>query len=627
MRLRSQSAALLLALLLAACSSTPGSGPSAPTPAPPSAEAVATAVAAADALFFANHYEQAQRDLAGLVAEAPGSPVAHAAYALFLNYRQDFPAALAEAKAAVAAGPADGNARAVLCRVQDWSMDIADAVTTGRRAVALAPGHVLAHLFLSEALADHGDTAASQQQIDAASALLGPSSSAYERAELQRERSNLARDNGDTATELSADIAARAAQPGWVNRSEELAGAYIDANQLGGAHTVLESALALAPDDQVLLASLGSVALQQPDFDTAGQAYTRLLAITPNDPSVLESAAEVAEAAHRDSAGARRLLLRALSIAPTDVDAVDYILRLARIDGDVPAARQQILDTVAAAEGADSDHPRPVSVPDPDAVRAAHALVALAGVNAARSAAGLGPVALDASLTTSAANHCFYWLANNALGAVAGLGIHQETPRTPGFTGVRAGDRDVAAGWRGGAVAEDITHRGGAGPAVADWVDSVYHRFPIIRPDMHTLGYADCAIGPLPMEDMEFGYGSVPAGAGPVLVPGAGQSGVTTTFLDNELPDPLPAGASRSAGYPVTVTFLEDTAVVLRSFSLRDASGAEVPAYTLSPSALNENSATLLAKTPLKGGTTYTAHVTATIDGRGFDRTWTFRTA
>ncbi len=626
MRLRSQCAALLLVLALAACSSTPASAPPASTPAPLSAEAEVAAVTAADELFFANHYEQAQRDYAELVGQAPGSPVAHAAYALFLNYRQDFPAALVEAKAAVAAGPRDGDARAILCRVQDWSMDVDDAVTTGRRAVSLAPGDVLAHLFLSEALADHGDAAASQQQIDAASALLGPSASAYARAELQRERANLARDNGDTATELSADIAARAAQPGWVNRSEELAGAYIDADQLGGAHTALQSALAISPDDPVLLASLGSVAMQQPDFATAEQAYSRLLAVTPNDPSVLEAAAEVAEAAHRDSGGARRLLLRALSVDPTDVNAVDYLLRLARIDGDEATAREQILDTVAAAVGADGDHPRPVAVPDPDALRAAHDLTALAGVNAARAAAGQATVTLDASLSASAANHCFYWLANNALGAVSGLGIHLETAGTPGFTGVRAGDRDVAAGWRGGAVAEDITHRGGPGPAVADWVDSVYHRFPIIRPDMHTLGYADCAIGPLPMEDMEFGYGSLPAGAGPVLVPGDGQGGVPTTFLDNELPDPLPTGAPRNAGCPVTVTFLESSAVVLRSFSLRDASGAEVPAYTLSPSALNENSATLLAKAPLKGGSTYTAHLTATIDGRAYDRTWTFRT-
>ena len=622
---RRLSAVLAVAALLSACSSS--AAPS-HTPAPAPSQATGAAVAAADALFFANHYDDAQRAYARLVARAPGDGLAHAAYALFLNYRMDFTGALAEAKAGVAAAPRSGRAEAVLCRVQDWSMHIDAAVAAGARAVSLAPEDPLAHLFDSEALADHGDTPASQHQIDAAAAVLGPQSTAFERAELQREKANLARDTGDLAGELTADIAARAGQPGWVERSAELAGAYIDNNKLDGAHQVLESALALAPQDAQLLASLGSVALQQPDFPTAEQAYTRLLAIAPRDPGALEAAAEVAMALHRDSKGATALLLRALAVDPTDVAAVDYILRLARIDGDEAQARAEILDTVATAEGADGPHPRPVAVPDPDAVRAAHALVALAEVNRARSAAGLPAVTLDPRLTRSAANHCFYWLANNALPAVIDLGIHLETPGTPGFTGVRAGDRANAAGWYDGPIVEDITHRGGAVPAVADWVDSVYHRFPIIRPELRSIGYADCTIGPLPMEDMEFGLsGPSPARtASPVLVPADGQSGVPTTFLDNELPDPLPSGTPRNAGFPITASFPEAAGVRLTGFSLRDPSGAEVAAYTLSPGPEDENSASLLAHGPLKPATQYSVHLTALVDGRPYDRTWTFTT-
>ncbi|HEX6492818.1 MAG TPA: CAP domain-containing protein, partial [Candidatus Dormibacteraeota bacterium] len=619
---RRLSALLAVAALLSACSSS--AAPSR-TPAPAPSADTGAALAAADALFFGNHYDDAQRAYARLVARAPGDGLAHAAYALFLNYRMDFTGALAEARAAVAAAPRSGRAQAVLCRVQDWSMHVEDAVKAGARAVSMAPDDPLAHLFDSEALADHGDTAASQHEIDAAAAVLGPSSTDYERAELQREKANLARDTGDLAGELAADIAARNAQAGWVDRSAELAGAYIDNNQLDGAHTVLESALALAPADAQLLATLGSVALQQPDFPTAEQAYSRLLAITPRDPGALEAAAEVAMALHRDSQGARALLLRALAADPTDVAAVDYILRLARdLDGDEATARAEILDTVATVEGADGPHPRPVTVPDPDAQRAAHALAALAEVNRARSAAGLPAVTLDPRLTQSAASHCFYWLANNALPAVVDLGIHLETPGTPGFTGVRAGDRANTAGWHDGPIVEDITHRGGAVPAVADWVDSVYHRFPIIRPELRSIGYADCSIGPLPMEDMEFGLsGSSPRGAPPVLVPGDGQTGVPTTFLDNELPDPLPKGTPRNAGFPITATFPVAASVRLTGFSLRDPSGAEVAAYTLSPGSEDENSASLLAHGPLKAATQYTVHLTALVDGRPYDRTWT----
>jgi len=194
---------------------------------------------------------------------------------------------------------------------------------------------------------------------------------------------------------------------------------------------------------------------------------------------------------------------------------------------------------------------------------------------------------------------------------------------------VRAGDRANAAGWYDGPIVEDITHRGGAVPAVADWMDSVYHRFPIVRPELRSIGYADCSIGPLPMEDMEFGLSGAPAAgtAPPVLVPADGQNGVPTTFLDNELPDPLPKGTPRNAGFPVTATFPEAASVRLTGFSLRDPSGAEVAAYTLSPGSANENSASLLAHGPLRPATAYTAHLTATVDGRAYERTWTFTTA
>ena len=542
---------LAAVLVLTACSSS-STPPPAATPSPPGAQAVATALAAAEALFFANHYDDAQRGYAELVAIAPGSASAHAAYALFLNYRMDFPAALTEARAGVSAAAGDGRVRAVLTRVQDWSMHIDDAVASGARAIAVAAADPLTHLFYSEALADHGETAAAQAQIDAASAALGAHSTDYERAELQRERANLARDSGDTAGELSADLAAHDLQPGWIERSSELAGADIDNNQLPGAHQVLQAALALAPDDARLLATLGSVAIQQPDYATADQVYTRLLRISPRDPTVLEFAALVAMAVHRElEGGAARLLLRAIAADPTDVAAADFILHLARsVDGDEAAAREQILDTVATVEGADGSRPRPVTVPDPTAQLHAHGLLALAEVNRARLAAGVAPVTLDAGLSQSADFHCFYWLANNALPQVADLGIHQETPGQPGFTGVRAGDRAYAAGFRGGAIYEDITHRGGATAAVSDWVDSIYHRFPIIRPELRTIGSADRSIGPLPMEDMEFGMGPPPARTSPPVLDPPRPARGADHLPRQRAPLPAPQGSSAQRRVP-----------------------------------------------------------------------------
>ncbi|TMB93432.1 MAG: hypothetical protein E6J40_15115, partial [Chloroflexi bacterium] len=147
---------------------------------------------------------------------------AHAQYALFLNYRTRFAAARAEAERAGALDARDGRVAAILCRVDDWSQMLAQAVTAGRDAIRLAPRDPLAHLFLAEALADSGETAAAQREIGAASALISAASSAYLRAELHREQANLEGDRGDGHARVGAFQAARDAQPGWLYRSVEL---------------------------------------------------------------------------------------------------------------------------------------------------------------------------------------------------------------------------------------------------------------------------------------------------------------------------------------------------------------------------------------------------------------------
>ncbi len=161
--------------------------------------------------------------------------------------------------------------------------------------------------------------------------------------------------------------------------------------------------------------------------------------------------------------------------------------------------------------------------------------------------------------------------------------------------------------------------------AVRDWVDSVYHRFPILRPDLRAIGYADATMASLPIEDMEFGFSPPGARAKPVLYPADGQSGVPASFYDNELPDPVPAGGPRVTGYPVTVTFDRYSSVRVTSFTLTGPGGAVVqPVYTLPPSDQTENSASLLAGSSLTAGARYTAHIVAVVDGSAFDRAWSF---
>ena len=588
-------------------------------------------VASADALVFANHYDDADRAYRAAIAAQPENPLAHAAYALFLAYRLDFDNALREARAGTAAGPSSGRAWAVLCRAEDWSMHVDEAVTAGRRAVALAPADPLAHLFLAEALADRGDTGGSQAEISAADTLLGADSPVFLRAELRREEGNLERDQGNLGGELVSFQAADRIQPDWVERPAELAGAYVDNGNLAGAEAADSRALALAPADPGLIGSVGQVAIDQGDYAAAEQAYSRLLAVQPHSSSALELSALVAMALHHDADRARSLLEHAITADPGNVGAAAFLLNLERdVGGDEQRGRAEIAAATAASDtdpegpGRIANRPRP---PDPDAVQSADAATALAAVNAARAQAGLPAVRVDPRLRDSALAHTWYWFFNNASPTVAKLGIHRETPGLPGFAGARALDRAQTFGWHDGPIGEDITHRGDPGAAVADWLDSVYHRFPIMRPELTAIGFADAEIGNLPMEDMEFGFGyqTGPAHA-PVDYPVDGQTGVPTSFFDNELPDPVPAGAPRTTGYPVTVTFDQYSSASVSRFTLVGPDGAELAAYILLPSADTENSASLLPQRPLAAHTTYTARLVGTVDGRGLDRSWRFTT-
>jgi hypothetical protein len=252
--------------------------------------------------------------------------------------------------------------------------------------------------------------------------------------------------------------------------------------------------------------------------------------------------------------------------------------------------------------------------------------MALAAVNAARASAGLAAVRLDPRLSASALSHSFYWLFNYFDPSVSGLGIHLETRGHPGYTAVYPWTRATAFDYPNQRIGEDITHSGAPGTAVSQWVDSVFHRFAIMRPDLRVIGYGDASLGSVSMEDMEFGF-AVAGSAAPVLYPAAGQTQVPATFVDNELPDPVPPGRPRTTGYPVTVTFSEAERVSMHAFTLTSSSGAALAAYVLSPTPSTENSASLLPAAPLISGGVYTARISATVNGSAYARTWTFTVA
>jgi hypothetical protein len=111
-----------------------------------------------------------------------------------------------------------------------------------------------------------------------------------------------------------------------------------------------------------------------------------------------------------------------------------------------------------------------------------------------------------------------------------------------------------------------------------------------------------------------------------ILYPADNQANVPTAFNGNEIPDPAP-NASYPIGYPVSATFDRNAQVTITAFHLRDPSGTELTGISLQPGNETENSFAFLANTPLQPGTTYTAELTYTLNGRAGVRTWHFSTA
>jgi hypothetical protein len=244
-------------------------------------------------------------------------------------------------------------------------------------------------------------------------------------------------------------------------------------------------------------------------------------------------------------------------------------------------------------------------------------LEALARVNGLRRVAGLEPVVLDESLSRGCQQHARYLLVNRGHPSTRGLGGHEETSGLPGYTdeGRRA------------AAQSCIAFRTSLLGAVDTWMATLYHRIPILRPTLKRIGMG-----------YESGIAVMDVVSGvdgeeerPIAFPADGQSEVPLLF-PNEIPDPIPAGASHPAGYPITLQFPTwGPEVAGVRAELTDGSGRRVTFHLSHPESPacgfpQQNTVCLIPAQPLAPATTYRVTVAASYDGKELRRSWSFRT-
>jgi uncharacterized protein YkwD len=119
------------------------------------------------------------------------------------------------------------------------------------------------------------------------------------------------------------------------------------------------------------------------------------------------------------------------------------------------------------------------TAPDPEAPDQAAEKAAVRDVNACRQAAGLTPVTLDATLSENCYHHARYLARNVGHPSTQGLGLHNEDFTLPGYSaeGDRTGKASV------------ITIYPERDRAVDAWVRTLYHRLPILDPDLRRVGF------------------------------------------------------------------------------------------------------------------------------------------
>jgi hypothetical protein len=165
-----------------------------------------------------------------------------------------------------------------------------------------------------------------------------------------------------------------------------------------------------------------------------------------------------------------------------------------------------------------------------------------------RRPAGAGCATMIAEINTAAKNHCDYYTANTGTNCTADP--HNEVEGCTGFTGTNPGARMLAAGDMGRGASEVMAFLDNPERAVATWVNSVWHRLPIIDPWTTHLGYG----GSERCDTIDFRRGTPAPNDMVVLYPYAGQTGLPTTFDGSRGgPEPPEPSSGWPSASPITV--------------------------------------------------------------------------
>lgn len=178
-------------------------------------------------------------------------------------------------------------------------------------------------------------------------------------------------------------------------------------------------------------------------------------------------------------------------------------------------------------------------------------------VNLYRAAAGLEPVAGDDDLHRAAARHSRYTTENLSWNTSHGLSPHAEEPGRSHFSGVDPRERARSATFpKWESVGEVMHYLEDPARSVDDWMDTVYHRQPLMLPELRKVGFASVTGGPDgPVQTMDVEYPFADNARGYALWPPREGTDIRTTFNGLESPEPPEPPTGWPSGHPISISF------------------------------------------------------------------------
>jgi len=264
----------------------------------------------------------------------------------------------------------------------------------------------------------------------------------------------------------------------------------------------------------------------------------------------------------------------------------------------------------------------PAECPSPPAGAPADAVTALNAENAARVAMGVPCASLVLALCTSALNHCNYYTTNQGSATCQAASAHDEIAGCPQFTGADPGARIKAAGYTSNGWSECMAFRGDPAGAVKTFIDSAYHRTPVLSPWYRDMGYG----GGTGCDTIDFGPGTASAKTVTAFYPYDGQIGVPLSFNGaNEGPTPPVPPTGWPSGYPITL-YGQGITVSNHQIVVDGTTTLLAHQWLDGDTTLGSTAKVLYTDAPLTANTTYRVTITGTSTAGSVTFDWTFTT-